>query len=94
MSVDDASPGKKVYYYVAAALLALLALTVGVSYLPLGSWGLVVAMTIAFSKALVIALYFMHVRYASRLTMLFAAAGIFWLLVMFALTFGDYATRA
>ncbi len=91
--MNHASPDKKVYYSAAGALLVLLALTVGVSYLPLGSWGPAVAMTIACSKALVIALYFMHIRYASRLTMLFAAAGIFWLLVMFALTFGDYATR-
>ena len=89
----EGSPTRRVYYYAAGALMVLLILTVGVSYLPLGPWGVVVAMTIAFTKALVIALFFMHVRYSSKMTMLFAAAGVFWLLVMFALTFGDYATR-
>lgn len=84
---------KKVYYYATAALMALLGLTVAVSLLDLGAWGVVVAVTIAFAKALVIVLYFMHVRYSSRLTMLFAGAGLFWLLVLFALTFSDYATR-
>lgn len=89
----EGSPSRKTYFFTAAALMVLLALTVAASFVRLGPWGVVVAMTIASAKALVIALFFMHLRYSSRLTMVFAAAGVFWLIVMFALTFGDYATR-
>lgn len=89
----EGSPGIKVYLYTAAALMVLLGLTVAVSFLQIGAWGVVIAVTIAFAKALVIALFFMQVRYSSRLTMLFAGAGVFWLLVLFALTFADYSTR-
>ena len=84
---------KKVYFYTTAALMALLGWTVGVYFLDCGSWGAAAAVTIAFVKALVIALYFMHLRYSTRLTIIFAGAGLFWLLVLFVLTFSDYATR-
>lgn len=87
------SPDKKTYYRVAAALTGLLVLTVAASFVPLGRFGIVVALTIAFAKAMVIALYFMHVKYSSRLTILFAAASLYWLLILFGLTFGDYVMR-
>ena len=77
----------------AAALMGLLVVTVAVSFLSLGPFGVVVAITIALAKAVIIALFFMHLRYASHITVIFAAAGIYWLLIMFALTFGDYLTR-
>ena len=57
------------------------------------AFGVVAALTIAFSKAVLIILYFMHVRYSSRLTMVMAGAGFFWLVILFALTFSDYLTR-
>lgn len=89
----DSSPSKATYYKAAAALMVLLAATVGVWLLPLGPLGLPAALTIAFLKAIIIALVFMHVGYGSRLTRLFAAAGLFWLLILFVLTFSDYLTR-
>lgn len=84
---------KKTYYKVAGALMVLLVLTVAVSYLPLGPFSVAVALSIAFAKAALIVLFFMHVRYSSNLTKLFAAAGFFWLLILFLLTFSDYITR-
>ena len=89
-----ATVAKKTYYKVTAALFVLLAATVGVSLLPLGAFSIVAALTIAFAKAALIVLFFMHVRYSSRLTMLFAAAGFFWLVILFFFTFSDYVTRA
>lgn len=89
----DATVSRSTYYKVTAALMVLLGLTVGVSFVPLGSFGVVAALTIAGSKAVLILLYFMHVRYSSRLTMLLAGAGFFWLLILFALTFSDYVSR-
>jgi len=40
-----------------------------------------------------IILYFMHVRYSSRLLWIFVCAGFFWLGIMFALSFSDFLTR-
>lgn len=82
------------YFAVFTALLALTALTTGVAFIDLGGIGNVaVALTIAVIKAVLVALYFMHLRYSSRLTMVFAAAGIFWLGVMIVLTLSDYLSR-
>jgi cytochrome c oxidase subunit 4 len=77
------------------ALLVLLVATVGAASLP-GHHTLlnnVIALTIAVVKAVLVMLYFMHVRYSTRLTWLWAAAGFFWLVIMFILTLGDYFTR-
>jgi cytochrome c oxidase subunit 4 len=69
-------------------------MTTGVAFIDLGGIGNVaVALTIAVIKAALVALYFMHLRYSSRLTMVFAAAGIFWLGIMIALTLSDYLSR-
>lgn len=85
----------KVYLLVYVALLVLLVATVGAAYLP-GHHTLlnnVIALTIAVVKAVLVMLYFMHVRYSTRLTWLWASAGFFWLVIMFILTLGDYFTR-
>jgi cytochrome c oxidase subunit 4 len=84
---------KKTYYAVFAALMVLLAATVGVAYVHLGRLNVFAALSIAIVKATLIILYFMHVRYSSRLVWVFVAAGFFWLAILFALTFSDYLTR-
>jgi cytochrome c oxidase subunit 4 len=53
----------------------------------------IVAMTIAITKATFVVLYFMHVRYSTRLVWVIVASALFWLVIMFALTFSDYWTR-
>jgi len=53
----------------------------------------IVAMTIAITKATFVVLYFMHVRYSIRLVWVIVASALFWLVIMFALTFSDYNTR-
>jgi len=83
----------RTYIKVWAALLGLLALTVGAAYVPLGPFNTITAMSIAVTKAVIIALYFMHLRYSPRLTWVFAGAGFFWLLLLFTLALSDYATR-
>jgi cytochrome c oxidase subunit 4 len=84
---------RKVYFTVFGALMVLLAATVGVAYIPLGEFNVIAAMTIGVTKALLIILYFMHVRYSFRLSWVWVGAGFFWLIIMFALTFSDYFTR-
>lgn len=84
-----------IYYRVYAALLVLTCLTWGVSRLHLGSrLGVLVALTIAIGKALLVVLFFMHVRYSSWLTWVFVGAGMAWLGHILILTMSDYLTRA
>ena len=83
----------RVYTTVFAVLLAGTALTVFVAYLDLGPFNTVVAMTIASVKALAVVLYFMHLRWSSRLTWVFAGAGVVWLVLMLGLTLADFETR-
>jgi len=64
-----------------------------VAKLDLGLLNVVVALTIAVIKATLVVLYFMHVRWSSRLTWVFVCAGFFWLAIMVALTLSDYLTR-
>lgn len=83
----------KVYFAVFAGLMILLVATVAVAFVDLGPLNNVAALTIAFGKTLLIMLYFMHLRYSSRLTWVFAGAGLLWLLIAFAFTLADYLTR-
>ena len=85
---------KKTYYIIFAALLVLTYVTVGVSKIDLGPLNTIVAMAIAVTKALLVVLFFMHVRYSTRLTKLVVAGGFVWLGIMFLLTMADFATRA
>ncbi len=52
-----------------------------------------VALTIAFAKATCVVLWFMHVKYSSRLIGLFVVSSILWLIILFAFTMSDYLTR-
>jgi cytochrome c oxidase subunit 4 len=84
---------RRIYFAIFAALVVLTVVTWSVAKLDLGKMNAVVALTIAVIKATLVVLYFMHVRYGSRLTWVFVGAGFFWLAIMVALTLGDYMTR-
>src|SRR6059036_2629512 len=84
---------RKVYYGVFAALVVLTVVTWSVAKIDLGKLNTIVALTIAFIKATLVVLYFMHVRYSSRLTWVFVGAGFFWLAIMVTLTLSDFMTR-
>ena len=76
------------------ALLVLTALTTAVAFVDLGgNLNVVVALAIAGGKAILVALYFMHLRHSSRLSWIFAGAGFFWLFIMIVLTMSDALTR-
>jgi cytochrome c oxidase subunit 4 len=81
------------YLAIFIALMVLLVITVVAAFLPLGQLNMIVAMTIATIKAVLVILYFMHVKFASRLTKVFVAAAFVWLAIMFVLTFADYVSR-
>lgn len=84
----------RVYITIFLALMVGTALTVwaGLQDFP-GPLNVVVALTIAVVKAALVVLYFMHVRYSSRLIWVVFASALFWLGILFALTFSDYWTR-
>lgn len=91
--MSDHIVSRKTYFIVFVILLILLAATLGAAYLDLGPLNEVVALTIAIAKALLIILYFMHVRYSNRITWVFVGLGFFWLAILVTLTMSDYLTR-
>ena len=82
-----------VYLAVFAALMLLTAATTAAAFQDLGPLNNIVALGIAMLKAALVVLFFMHVRYGSRLTPLVIAAGLFWLVLLIALSLTDYLTR-
>jgi len=83
----------KVYFRVFAALIVLTATTTAVSFVDLGPWNSVVALGIAFVKATLVVLFFMHIKYSPRLTQIVVAGGLFWLAIMIGLTLSDFISR-
>jgi cytochrome c oxidase subunit 4 len=81
------------YLAVFAALMVLTALTAWVSFQDLGRWNDVVALSIATTKMTLVIVFFMHVKYSTRLTKLVVLSGFLWLLILLGLTFADYVTR-
>jgi cytochrome c oxidase subunit IV len=84
----------KLYVGIWITLMILTAVTAGVAFLDLGPFNTVVALCIATLKALLVVLFFMHVKYTSeRMTKVVIAAGIFFLLLLLGLSLADYTTR-
>lgn len=94
----------RVYLAILGALLVATTLTVWASYIDLGEWHIaqgltifwnpVVALAIACSKAVLVVLFFMHVRYSTKLTKLTVISGFFVFLVLIGMTLSDYFSRA
>ena len=84
---------KSMYYGVFLALIAGTGLTVAVAFADLGALNNVLMLGIAMTKALLVILFFMHVRWSTRLTWVVVASGFVWLLILFGLTMTDYLTR-
>ncbi len=84
----------KIYITIFLALMAGTAITVwaGLQDFP-GPMNVIIALTIAVIKATLVVLYFMHVRYSARLIWVIVASALFWLGILFALTFSDYWSR-
>jgi len=83
----------RTYTGVWLVLLALTAGTTAVAYVDLGPFSVVIALVIAFTKMLLVALFFMHIRYSSKLTRLVVVGGLLWLGILLSLTMADVATR-
>ena len=84
----------RTYYLIFLTLMVCTAITVAVAFVDLGPLNAVVAMTIAVLKATLVVLFFMHVKYSTRLTWAVVLGSVFWLGILLVMTAGDYLTRA
>ncbi len=74
-------------------LILLFAISLGSAYIPIGPGNLVLNLLIAAMMAIVLAVFLMDLRSSQILVRIVAIAGLFWLLIMFSLTFSDYLAR-
>jgi cytochrome c oxidase subunit 4 len=84
---------KTTYYLIFALLMVGTAATVGAAFVDLGAFNNVVALGIAVAKATLVVLFFMHVKYSTRLTLAVVVGSVFWLGILLVLTLSDYLTR-
>ena len=83
----------KNYVFIFLALIALTITTVAVSRIELGEYNFIVAITIAVIKAVLVILFFMHVKQSSSMTKLFVGAGFFWMAILLVFVLSDYFSR-
>jgi cytochrome c oxidase subunit 4 len=84
----------KIYLTIVGILLLMTGVTVGASFVDMGLFNPVVALAIAAFKMILVVLFFMHVKYSTKLTKLTVCAGLFTFLVLVGMTLTDYMTRA
>jgi cytochrome c oxidase subunit 4 len=81
------------YLTVFGTLMVLTTVTVVAAFTNLGSLNFPIAIAIAITKATVVVLFFMHVKYSSKLTKFVVGSSVFFLITLFGLTFTDYLSR-
>jgi cytochrome c oxidase subunit 4 len=92
MSAGHVAP-KSMYYLVFLALIVGTGLTYAAAKVDMGPLNNVVMLAIACTKASLVILFFMHVRWSSRLTWVVAMSGFFWLMILFGIGMSDYLSR-
>ena|SRR5689334_18373749 len=93
MSTEHIVP-PRVYYGIFGVLMLCTGLTTAIAFLDLGPLNTIAALAIAVFKATLVVLFFMHVRYSTRLTWAVVLGSIFWFGILMTLTMSDYLTRA
>jgi cytochrome c oxidase subunit 4 len=84
----------KLYVGIWVSLMVFTLLTVAAARVDLGLFNPIVALAIATTKAILVVLFFMHVKYTSeKLTKLVIVSAIFFFLILLMLTMADYTTR-
>ena len=84
---------KRIYYTIFAILMFCTYLTVQIAFLDLGALNAIAALGIAVFKAVLVVLFFMHVKYSTRLTWAVVIGSVFWFGILIVLTLSDYLTR-
>ncbi len=86
--------GPKTYVSILVLLLVMTAVTTGAAFINMGVFSPIVALAIACFKAVMVILFFMHIRYSSKVMMLTIGAGFFTFLVLITMTLCDYISRS
>ena len=84
---------KSTYYAIFGALMVLTGITIAIAFVHLGRANFPVAIAIAITKATLVILFFMHVKYSSRLTKMVVGMAFFFLAILLTMTLSDYLTR-
>jgi cytochrome c oxidase subunit 4 len=90
---ENSHPTPVLYGVILGILVCGTVLTYFAATWDMGMFNPIVALTIACTKATLVILYFMHVRYSNKLTIITVCAGFFWLLILITLSMTDYLTR-
>ena len=83
----------KTYAVILGTLLILTVITALVARVDLGPFSTIIALGIACTKMMLVALFFMHVRHSTKLTKLVIVGGLLWLAILLGMTMTDFATR-
>src|SRR5580693_10034785 len=84
---------KRVYFLVFFTLIVMTWVTAYVSTIDMGRLNIFVALSIAIFKASLVLLFFMHVKYGTRLTKMIVLSGIYWLFLLLFIVMMDLWTR-
>jgi cytochrome c oxidase subunit IV len=84
----------RMYLMIFGLLMVFTAITTAVAFVDLGALNNVIMLSIAVTKATLVVLYFMHVRYSGHVVWLLAGSGFVWLAIMILITMSDVMTRA
>jgi len=84
----------KIYVTIWLILLAFTGITVAAAYQNFGIFNPIIALTIACTKATLVILFFMHVKYSPKMIALVIGCGLFFLSILMVLTCTDYLSRA
>ena len=90
---EHAHPTPKLYFVIFIALAFFTCATWAIAFLDLGIFNPIVALAIACTKATLVILFFMHIRYSDKLTKVTISAGFFWLMILITLSLSDYLSR-
>jgi cytochrome c oxidase subunit IV len=84
---------RSTYYLIFLVLMVCTAITIAVAFVDLGPLNTPVALGIACAKAVLVVLFFMHVKYSTRLTWAVVVGSVFWLGILLVFLMSDYLTR-
>lgn len=93
MSDQHNHGGIGTYVVIFAALLVLTAVTVTAAFIDFGAFNTIIAMAIAILKAVLVLVFFMHLKGSSSLLKLFVIGAFAWLAILLIFTLNDYSTR-
>jgi len=83
----------KTYLYVGISLLLLTGLTVGASFIDFGPFNVTIALLIASVKALLVALFFMHLFWDNKIYLIVFAASLLFFTIFLTFSMFDTTTR-